>query len=112
MIQTHTHCDFNLTLLDDIVAEPGACAVTYTVGGLSILIAIAGVYSENLPIICIAGCANPNDYGTNYILHRTIGLPDFDQEICCSSPSLVITYPGMDFCFNVSDVFVLFFVIW
>ncbi|GAB4851369.1 Pyruvate decarboxylase 1 [Ancistrocladus abbreviatus] len=33
----------------------GACVVTFTVGGLSVLNVIAGVYSENLPVICIVG---------------------------------------------------------
>lgn len=101
--------DFNLTLLDDLIAEPGlnvigccnelnagyaadgyarargvgACVVTFSVGGLSILNAIAGAYSENLPVICIVGGPNSNDYGTNRILHHTIGLPDFSQEMRC-----------------------------
>ncbi|KAJ3682847.1 hypothetical protein LUZ60_013074 [Juncus effusus] len=101
--------DFNLTLLDHLLAEPGlsligccnelnagyaadgyarargvgACAVTFTVGGLSVLNAIAGAYSENLPLICIVGGPNSNDYGTNRILHHTIGLPDFTQELRC-----------------------------
>ena len=101
--------DFNLTLLDHLIVEPGlrlvgccnelnagyaadgyarargvgACAVTFTVGGLSVLNAIAGAYSENLPVICIAGGPNSNDYGTNRILHHTIGLPDFSQELRC-----------------------------
>ncbi|KAL6620396.1 hypothetical protein ACP70R_035535 [Stipagrostis hirtigluma subsp. patula] len=101
--------DFNLTLLDYLVAEPGltlvgccnelnagyaadgyarargvgACAVTFTVGGLSVLNAVAGAYSENLPVICIVGGPNSNDYGTNRILHHTIGLPDFSQELRC-----------------------------
>ncbi|KAI4305305.1 hypothetical protein L6164_028678 [Bauhinia variegata] len=101
--------DFNLTLLDHLIAEPGlknigccnelnagyaadgyarargvgACVVTFTVGGLSILNAIAGAYSENLPIICIVGGPNTNDYGTNRILHHTIGLSDFSQEFRC-----------------------------
>ncbi|EOY28062.1 Thiamine pyrophosphate dependent pyruvate decarboxylase family protein isoform 4 [Theobroma cacao] len=101
--------DFNLTLLDHLIAEPelnligccnelnagyaadgyarskgvGACVVTFTVGGLSALNAIAGAYSENLPVICIVGGPNSNDYGTNRILHHTIGLPDFSQELRC-----------------------------
>ncbi|KAJ7964221.1 Pyruvate decarboxylase [Quillaja saponaria] len=104
--------DFNLTLLDHLIAEPGlnnigccnelnagyaadgyarsrgvgACVVTFTVGGLSVLNAIAGAYSENLPIICIVGGPNTNDYGTNRILHHTIGLPDFSQELRCFQP--------------------------
>ncbi|KAG7618229.1 putative pyruvate decarboxylase [Arabidopsis thaliana] len=101
--------DFNLTLLDHLMADPdlnligccnelnagyaadgyarsrgvGACVVTFTVGGLSVLNAIAGAYSENLPLICIVGGPNSNDYGTNRILHHTIGLPDFSQELRC-----------------------------
>ncbi|KAF7803350.1 pyruvate decarboxylase 1 [Senna tora] len=101
--------DFNLTLLDHLIAEPqlnligccnelnagyaadgyarangvGACVVTFTVGGLSVLNAIAGANSENLPVICIVGGPNSNDYGTNRILHHTIGLPDFTQELQC-----------------------------
>ncbi|KAM0889765.1 hypothetical protein ACQ4PT_027504 [Festuca glaucescens] len=96
--------DFNLTLLDHLIAEPGlrlvgccnelnagyaracgvgACAVTFTIGGLSVLNAIAGAYSENLPVICIASGPNSNDYGTNRILHHTIGVPDFSQELRC-----------------------------
>ncbi|GKV08390.1 hypothetical protein SLEP1_g20022 [Rubroshorea leprosula] len=101
--------DFNLTLLDHLIAEPGlnnigccnelnagyaadgyarsrgvgACVVTFTVGGLSIINAIAGAYSENLPVICIVGGPNTNDFGTNRILHHTIGLPDFSQELRC-----------------------------
>ncbi|XP_019429699.1 PREDICTED: pyruvate decarboxylase 2-like [Lupinus angustifolius] len=101
--------DFNLTLFDHLIDEPGlnligccnelnagyaadgyarskgvgACAVTFTVGGLSVLNAIAGAYSENLPLICIVGGPNSNDYGTNRVLHHTIGLPDFSQELRC-----------------------------
>lgn len=30
---------------------------TFTVGGLSVINAIAGAYSENLPVICITGAA-------------------------------------------------------
>ncbi|XP_062016206.1 pyruvate decarboxylase 2-like isoform X1 [Rosa rugosa] len=101
--------DFNLTLLDHLIAEPGltnigccnelnagyaadgyarsrgvgACVVTFTVGGLSVLNAIAGAYSENLPVICVVGGPNTNDYGTNRILHHTIGLADFSQELRC-----------------------------
>ncbi|KAL5058120.1 hypothetical protein RYX36_029724 [Vicia faba] len=101
--------DFNLTLLDHLINEPelnligccnelnagyaadgyarsrgvGACVVTFTVGGLSVLNAIAGAYSENLPLICIVGGPNSNDYGSNRILHHTIGLPDFTQELRC-----------------------------
>jgi pyruvate decarboxylase len=101
--------DFNLLLLDELLADPeiqlrgccnelnagyaadgyarcrgvGACVVTFTVGGLSVINAIAGAYSENLPVICLVGGPNSNDYGTNHILHHTLGLPDFSQEYRC-----------------------------
>ncbi|XP_050220776.1 pyruvate decarboxylase 2-like [Mercurialis annua] len=102
--------DTTLTLFDYFVAEPGlnlvgccselnagyaadgyarargvaACAVTFTVGGLSILNAIAGAYSEDLAVICIVGGPNSNEYcGSRRILHHTIGLPDFSQELHC-----------------------------
>ncbi|KAK7349807.1 hypothetical protein VNO77_07510 [Canavalia gladiata] len=101
--------DFNLTLLDHLIAEPkltnvgccnelnagyaadgyarsrgvGVCVVTFMVGGLSVINAIAGAYSENLPLICIVGGPNTNDFGTNRILHHTIGIPDFSQEFRC-----------------------------
>ncbi|KAK9714588.1 hypothetical protein RND81_06G105900 [Saponaria officinalis] len=101
--------DFNLTLLDELIADPelnsvgccnelnagyaadgyarargvGACVVTFTVGGLSVINAIAGAYSENLPVICIVGGPNSNDFGTSLVLHHTIGLPDFTQELRC-----------------------------
>ncbi|KAK9830951.1 hypothetical protein WJX81_001721 [Elliptochloris bilobata] len=100
--------DFNLVLLDQMIKEPklrmintcnelnagyaadgyarergiACCVVTYTVGGLSLLNAIAGANSENLPVICITGGINSNDKGTNHILHHTIGRFDNpDQEI-------------------------------
>lgn len=101
--------DFNLTLLDHLIAEPklkniGCCNelnAGYAADGyargtwdwcmccyvhcwwISVLNAIAGAYSENLPVICIVGGPNTNDYGTNRILHHTIGLPDFSQELRC-----------------------------
>ena len=101
--------DANLTLLDQFIAEPGiefigccnelnagyaadgyarargvgACVFTFTVGGLSALNAIAGAYSENLPLICIVGGPNSNYYGKNVTVHHSIGLPDFSQELKC-----------------------------
>jgi pyruvate decarboxylase len=88
--------DFNLMLLDHLIVEPelnlvgccnelntgytadgyartkgvGTCMVTFTVGGLSVINAIAGAYSENLPVICIVGGPNSNDYKMNRILYH------------------------------------------
>ncbi|KAL4428395.1 hypothetical protein ABPG75_002484 [Micractinium tetrahymenae] len=62
----------------------GCCVVTFTVGGLSVINAIAGAYAENLPVICICGGPNTNDFGTNRIIHHTLGKPfDFLQEANC-----------------------------
>ncbi|KAK8961031.1 Pyruvate decarboxylase 4 [Platanthera guangdongensis] len=108
--------DFNLTLLDHLIEEPGlnnigccnelnagyaadgyarangvgACVVTFTVGGLSVINAIAGAYSENLPVICIVGGPNSNDYGSNRILHHTIGSRISLRSFNASGPSLAI----------------------
>lgn len=48
----------------------GCCAVTFTVGGLSVINAIAGAYSENLPVICLAGGVNSEDPLLNASLSR------------------------------------------
>ena len=53
-----------------------ACVIaTFTVGGLSLLNAIAGAYSERLPVIVITGAPNSNDFGTMRVLHHTTGRP-------------------------------------
>lgn len=36
-----------------------------------------------LLFVCIVGEPNSNDYGTNRVLHHTIGLPGFSQEFRC-----------------------------
>lgn len=85
----------------------GACAVTFTVGGLSVINAIAGAYSENLPVICIVGGPNSNDFGTNRILHHTIGLPDFSQELHCFQQvtcAQVRAFPALSMCWAANPV--------
>ncbi|WJX82179.1 Pyruvate decarboxylase 1, variant 2 [Trifolium repens] len=44
---------------------------------------LPSISHENLPLICIVGGPNSNDYGTNIILHHTIGISDFNQELRC-----------------------------
>lgn len=54
-----------------------SCAiVTFTVGGLSIVNAVGGAYSDDLPLILISGGPNSNDFASDRILHHTIGLLD------------------------------------
>lgn len=44
---------YNTTLAD--FAGVGCLVVTFTVGGLSAINAVAGAYAEDLPVICITG---------------------------------------------------------
>lgn len=99
--------DYNLVLLDQFLKVPGlrmynccnelnagyaadgyarmkevaVLVVTFTVGGLSAINAVAGAYSDNLPLIVISGCPNSNDFGTEHVLHHTIGHPNFRQTL-------------------------------
>ncbi|KAG7674915.1 hypothetical protein Ndes2526B_g07757 [Nannochloris sp. 'desiccata'] len=102
--------DYNLALLDELVKEKdlkaiwccnelnagyaadgaarvrgvGCLVVTFTVGGLSAINAVAGAYAENLPVICITGGPNSNDYVGCKTIHHTIGDDGgFMQELEC-----------------------------
>ncbi len=92
--------DFILTLLDELLKSPslrmvnccnelnagyaadgycrssgqlGVAVVTYCVGGFSILNAVAGAYSEDLPLLIISGGPNTNDGQERHLVHHTIG---------------------------------------
>lgn len=91
--------DYNLSLLDELLKNPsmemisccnelnagyaadgyararGAAAqvVTFSVGGLSALNAIAGAYAEDLPVVIISGGPNTNSLVENQVLHHTCG---------------------------------------
>lgn len=99
--------DYNLLLLDQLLKFPelrfiGCCnelnagyaadgcarkkgvsamVVTYTVGGLSAVNAVAGAYSDDLPLIFISGAPNSNDHASDRILHHTIGKIHRRQQI-------------------------------
>ncbi|GAB1191309.1 hypothetical protein APSETT444_000481 [Aspergillus pseudonomiae] len=68
--------------------------VTYMVGSLSLINAIAGAYSENLKLIVISGGLKSTDYGTDKLIHHSIGKRDKDQpsrmfsEVTCASVRL------------------------
>jgi len=97
--------DYNLVLLDELLRHPeldfvGCCnelnagyaadgfaratggpaavVVTYSVGGLSLLNAVAGAYAEDLPVIAISGGPNSNSEAEYEYLHHTIGKVDYD----------------------------------
>ena len=91
--------DYNLVLLDELLENPsltmiGCCnelnagyaadgyarahgaaaqVVTFSVGGLSALNAVAGAYAEDLPLVIISGGPNTNSQVENQILHHTCG---------------------------------------
>ena len=96
--------DFNLTLLDEFLKQPklnminccnelnagyaadgyaringvSALVLTFGVGGLSAINAIAGAYSENLPIIVVSGGPNTNSIQDAEILHHTLATEQND----------------------------------
>jgi len=96
--------DYNLVLLDELAsnrnlqlvsccnelnagyaadgyarATNGAAAmcVTFSVGGLSALNAVAGAYAEDLPVIVMSGGPNTNSEAECELLHHTLGEIDY-----------------------------------
>lgn len=111
--------DFNLVLLDHLIKHPelrmiGCCnelnagyaadgcartsgklsvvVVTYMVGGLSVINAIAGAYSDDLPVLVVSGGPNTLDAPANHCIHHTIGEPDFYQSERCFRPVVAQTF--------------------
>ena len=104
--------DYNLVLLDELIKQPGlrmigCCnelnagyaaagyarvrgfsmvAVTYTVGGLSLINAAAGAYSDDLALLVLSGGPNTNDAPAHHRIHHTIGEKEFDQSARCFEP--------------------------
>lgn len=96
--------DFNLVLLDELLknknlqmisccnelnagyaadgyarAKGLSCAVvTYSVGSLSIVNAVAGAYAEDLPMIVISGGPNTDSECQNQILHHSLGFVSYN----------------------------------
>ena len=94
--------DFNLSLLDELLKNPrlkminccnelnagyaadgyarekgvAALVLTFGVGGLSAVNAVAGAYAEDLPVIVVSGGPNVNSLMENRILHHTLARPE------------------------------------
>jgi len=110
--------DFNLVMLDHLLANPalrmiGCCnelnagyaadgdaratgglsvvVVTYTVGGLSVINAVAGAGSDDLPLLVISGGPNTHDVIEHHRLHHTTGDVDIDQSARCFTPVVART---------------------
>ncbi|RAK90491.1 pyruvate decarboxylase [Aspergillus costaricaensis CBS 115574] len=101
--------DFNLGLLDELLkngsirmigcctelnagyaadgyarTSPGKVAVvfvTFMVGGLSLINAIAGAYSEGLRVVVISGCPPQKAFEDKQLVHHTLGTNDKDQAL-------------------------------
>lgn len=96
--------DFNLILLDELLKNPrlqliGCCnelnagyaaegyarsngvsalVITYSVGGLSALNAVACAYAEGLPVIVISGGINSDSEADGHIIHHGLGEVRYD----------------------------------
>lgn len=94
--------DFNLSLLDELLKNPrlkminccnelnagyaadgyarengvAALVLTFSVGGLSAVNAVAGAYAEDLPVIVVSGGPNVNSLMENRTLHHTLARPE------------------------------------
>jgi indolepyruvate decarboxylase len=94
--------DFNLSLLDELLKNPrlkminccnelnagyaadgyarekgvAALVLTFGVGGLSAVNAVAGAFAEDLPVIVISGGPNVKSLMENRILHHTLARPE------------------------------------
>lgn len=55
--------------------------VTFTVGSLSAINAVAGAYSEGLPVVVISGSPSSRTIGQQLRLHHTTGEADHDQAL-------------------------------
>lgn len=69
-----------------LLAGVGVTCVTYGVGSLSCLNAIAGAYAEDLPVIIIAGNPPTGALATNKLIHHSIGRGNFGFELACYKP--------------------------
>lgn len=111
--------DFTLALLDEFLKEPslsmvgccnelnagyaadgycratkglGVVMVTYMVGGLSVINAAAGAYSDDLPLLVISGGPNSHDGQDRHLIHHTIGEIELYQSSKCFEPVVAKTF--------------------
>jgi TPP-dependent 2-oxoacid decarboxylase len=66
--------------------------VTYMVGGLSMINAAAGAYSDDLPLLVVSGGPNTLDAPSNHLIHHTMGEPDFYQSERCFAQVVAGTF--------------------
>ncbi|MGB3403958.1 MAG: thiamine pyrophosphate-binding protein [Microcoleaceae cyanobacterium] len=59
----------------------GALCVTYGVGGLSLVNALAGAYAEEVPLVVISGAPKTSARGHHLLMHHTTGDYSLQQSI-------------------------------
>lgn len=59
----------------------GALCVTYCVGGLNTINAVAGAYAEKAPLIVISGAPGLCEYQSDYLLHHSIKDQDSQMNM-------------------------------
>ena len=59
---------------------PSALVVTFSVGGLSAVNAVAGAYAEDMPLIAISGGPNTNSEAEYEYLHHSLGELDYKYQ--------------------------------
>jgi pyruvate decarboxylase len=100
--------DFNLSLLDEMLKNPrlqminccnelnagyaadgyareksvAALLLTFGVGGLSAVNAVAGAFAEDLPVIMVSGGPNVSSLMENRTLHHTLAQPGIAATRC------------------------------
>ncbi len=68
------------------VAGFSMVVVTYMVGGLSVINAAAGAYSDDLSMLVLSGGPNSHDAAARHLVHHTIGEEDLYQAARCFEP--------------------------
>jgi pyruvate decarboxylase len=53
--------------------------VTYMVGALSLINAVAGAFSDDLPLLVVVGSPNTNDLVERHVVHHSLGSGSLDQ---------------------------------
>lgn len=66
--------------------------VTYMVGSLSVINAIAGSYAEDLPVLIVVGGPNNLDRERCHLVHHTLGDTDFYKSAKCFEPVTAGTF--------------------
>lgn len=71
----------------------GVACVTYCVGGLNMLNAVAGAYAEKSPLLVISGGPSPSDRKTDPLLHHKVKSFDTQrriyEEVTCATAVLL-----------------------